>query len=431
MTSGKRSIRHQHNNPVQALSFVFSLSYSVHFCRILCTLSLLLSWPAAGVEAIEQNESGADTVKIWPDKIEFGGPDGVYEELINSYRLRELGDSDFLFGFKAFWLYQKASETLGEEDDALGQIYRFSGSWTLLGRDSGHPGRLEWRVEHRSGVGSRLSPTQLGDELGAEVLNPGFGYSPSFNTDLSVFNWTQVFNDQKAAFAIGRLAFDVYLDGFAFQTFSRGFINQAFIFSPTMAGPGIGALGAISKGFVTDNVWVGGHIYDGNAVSGEFDMDTFKQSEWLKAVEIGWTPSAGRRETDRIQFTYWDKDALKQADISSGRGWVVSASWKLNDLFPFLRFGHSDGGAGVLAKDSVSAGLEYTTRPNQAWSLGLGWANPVNPEKGDEYVFETSYKFQLLRSFSLLPNMQLLWDPANSPEEDQVWVVGLRGIMTL
>ncbi len=97
----------------------------------------------------------------------------------------------------------------------------------------------------------------------------------------------------------------------------------------------------------------------------------------------------------------------------------------------FLRFGHSDGGAGVAAKEAASPGFEYTTQPNQVWSLGFGWANPAASDKGDEYVVETSYKFRLLKGFSLLPKLQLLLDPANNLEEDQVWVFGLRVILAI
>ena len=191
------------------------------------------------------------------------------------------------------------------------------------------------------------------------------------------------------------------------------------------------ALGTVAKGFVSDKVWLGGHIYDGNAASGEFDMDTFDQGEWLKAVEFGWTPSFEQRKTDRIQFTWWEKDAREQAGVPAGQGWVVSTSLKHGNWFPFARFGHSDGGAGVKATDAASVGFEYTTRPGQAWSLGLGWANPVVEHDEDETVVETSYKFQLTRGFSLLPNVQLLLDPASNPDEDKVWVLGLRGIMSL
>jgi len=40
-------------------------------------------------------------------------------------------------------------------------------------------------------------------------------------------------------------------------------------------------------------------------------------------------------------------------------------------------------------------------------------------------------KFQLLKNFSLLPDVQLILDSANNPDKDSVWVVGLRGILTL
>ncbi|UCH46560.1 MAG: carbohydrate porin [Betaproteobacteria bacterium] len=342
----------------------------------------------------------------------------------------------FGIGFNAYWLYQNASDVLGSEDDAWGQIYRLQGNWELFGRGTGHPGRIEWRIEHRSNIGSNLSPSELGGRVGTAALNSGFAYSPSFDTDLAVFNWTQLFNNQTAGVAVGRLAFDVYLDAMAFQTFSRGFINRAFVLNPTIATTGIGALGAVAKGFVGNQFWIGGQIYDGNAASGDFDMDTFDEGEWLKAVEFGWTPAIDRRKTDRIQFTYWDKDAREKAGVPKGSGWAVSTSWKVSDkAFPFLRFGHSDGGAGVAAKDAASIGLEYTTRPDQALSVGFGWAKPVSPASGptlrDEYVLEASYKFQLLRGLSLLPDLQYIKDPAKNPTTNSVWVVGLRAILTL
>lgn len=404
--------------------------------RTLLFVGICLAWSA--VEATPEQFGGASSISgqlNYSDELRAVEADVAAPDLgANTWfewkeRLQE--DHDLSFGLYGYWLYQNTSDTLAEEDEAFGQIYRFLGSYNVFGNDTGHPGRIEWRVEHRSNVGSYLSPSQLGSETGAAALDTGFAYSPAFDTDLSVLNWTQLFNEKKAGFAIGRLAFDAYLDSFPFQTFSRGFINRAFILSPTMATTGIGALGTVAKGFISDNVWLGGQIYDGNAASGEFDMDTFDQGEWLKAVEIGWAPSFDRRTSDRIQFTWWDKDAREQAGVSAGQGWTVSASVKRDNWFPFVRFGHSDGGAGVAATSSASAGFEYATRPNQAWSLGLGWADPVTPESRDEYVVETSYKFQLLKGFSLLPNAQLLLDPANNPDEDRVWVLGLRGILSL
>ena len=49
----------------------------------------------------------------------------------------------------------------------------------------------------------------------------------------------------------------------------------------------------------------------------------------------------------------------------------------------------------------------------------------------DEFVVEFSCKLQLTRNITLLPDLQLLIDPATNPDKDGVWVVGLRGILTL
>ena len=88
----------------------------------------------------------------------------------------------------------------------------------------------------------------------------------------------------------------------------------------------------------------------------------------------------------------------------------------------------------MVAEDAASIGLEYTTHPGRALSIGFGWARPVSAVSGpilrDEYVVEASYRFQLLRGLSLLPDLQYLKDPAKSPNQDSVWVAGLRAILT-
>ena len=138
----------------------------------------------------------------------------------------------------------------------------------------------------------------------------------------------------------------------------------------------------------------------------------------------------------RIQFTYWEKDARTRAGVSKGSGSLASAAYQLNDrVFPFLRLGHSDGGGGVAAEDAISVGVEISQSFDQVWSLGAGWAKPsrktFGPGLDNETVLETSYKFQLSKNFSLTPDVQVVFNPANDPSESSVWVVGLRMIIIL
>lgn len=290
-------------------------------------------------------------------------------------------DHALSFGLSAYWLYQEADKSTNSDTNAGGGVYRFQGNWTALKSTDGSTGSLNWRIENRSELGGLQSPATLGSQISGG-FNTGFGYSDNFSTDLAVLNWTQGFNGNKAGIAVGRLAFDAYLDAFAFQTFSRGFINRAFILSSTMGTTGIGALGAVVKGYVSNNIWLGAHIYDANAnaSSGKFDFDTIQEGEYLTAFEFGWTPSAARQKTDRIQLTYWQKDEREKAGTTKGTGWLLSASYQVTEnLLPFVRYGNSDGGASVAATQSLSAGIDIKTSPTQNLTMGLAW-NELNDE---------------------------------------------------
>ncbi len=371
---------------------------------------------------------------VWAPLPAFSAEPDTLQRALKPYfdwKDRVKDEHGFVIGFNAYWLYQKASDSLpNEKDSALGQIYRLFGGWTLLGRDTGHPGGIEYRVEYRSGIGGMQSPQDLSSNIGIAALNTGIVYS-DFDLDLSVINWTQHFNDKTASFSIGRLAYDLYLDASPFQSISRSFLNRSIVLNPAVASTGIGALGLVGKGFITENIQIGGQIFDGNAANGEFDLDTVKEGEWLKALEISWSPAATSRNERRIQLTYWDNDARDLAGVERGSGWAVSAIWKVNKFFPFLRYGHNDGGGGVAARNAASTGFEYTTRPDQSWNLAFGWADPVSATAKDEYVVETSYKFQVLKNFSLLPDLQYVLNPANNPTEDRVWIAGLRAFLAI
>ena len=347
------------------------------------------------------------------------------------------GEPGVSLGLQVYALYQDASSNLnGRDSDALGNINRFFGNWTVFTGDTGNLGRIEWRIESRSNIGNFQAPGSLGSATGIAALSPGFGYSEDFEPDLTILNWTQVLANGRARYSVGRLAFDLYLDDFPFLTYTRGFMNRSFIVNPTMPTAGSGALGGAVEGFVGNHIWVGAQMFDANAVSGEFDWNTVEQGEWLKAVEVGYAPSIAERYNNRIQFTYWEKDARMLAGVSQGSGWAVSAIRQLNDKYlPFIRFGHSDGGGGVVAESAISAGVEIAQRFDHVWTVGAGWARPSKKTFGyglsNETVLETSYTFQLSREFSITPDVQIVFNPANDPDRSSVWVFGLRALFSM
>ena len=49
----------------------------------------------------------------------------------------------------------------------------------------------------------------------------------------------------------------------------------------------------------------------------------------------------------------------------------------------------------------------------------------------DQFTVEAFYRLQLTQGFRVTPSVQLLFDPALNPDEDQIWVFGLRARLTL
>ncbi len=436
--------------------------------QLLATLAVtgFLALPALAQRSKtnEPSEQDTESSKLrsqsgYDDIAEFGGPESVSTRLKENDAERESiyqfdnmqrnlkpyfewkreikEDHDLAIGASFYLLYQKASASLpGEDDDALGHIFRAQGSWRLFRQGDGDLGRIEWRLESRSQVGGFQAPGSLGGATGIRTLAPGFAYNESFEFDIPVLSWVQHFAGGRAGYAIGRLAFDAYLDAFPFQTLSKGSINRSSILNPTLPTTGLGALGGVVKGFVTDNIWLGAQMHDANAANGTFDFETVKEGEWIKAVEIGYTPFIGDQGKHRVQLMLWEKDARSLAGTSKGSGWAVSAAWELNDTyFPYFRFGHSDGGGGAAAEHAFSAGVQITRRHDEKWTVGAGWAKPsadtFGPGLDNESLLETSYQFQLSKNFSLTPNMQVVFNPAGNPNESSIWIFGLRAILTL
>jgi porin len=410
--------------------------------------------------AAQETEAEADNTQSGYDDIaEFGGPESVGTRLkendvdsesdylfdalqrgLEPYFDWKRGvkeDHDVSFGTSLYLLYQKASDSLpGEDDDALGHIFRYQGAWNIFQNDNGNSGRIAWRLESRSHIGSFQAPGSLGGATGIRTLAPGFAYNEEFDLDIPVVSWVQHFADGRAGFAVGRLAFDAYLDAFPFQTLSKGAINRSSILNPTLPTTGLGALGGVVKGFVSDTIWVGAQIHDANAANGDFDFDTVQEGEWIKALEVGYTPVFGDQGKHRVQLTLWEKDARTLAGTSKGKGWAISAAWALDEtLFPFLRYGHSDGGGGVAAEDALSAGVQISRRRNEVWTISAGWSKPsvdtFGPGLDDESLLETSYQFQLSKNLSLTPNLQIIFNPASNPGDSSITVFGLRAILTL
>ena len=180
---------------------------------VICFAALIMQ----GAHGQDPDTAGdGKTQSGYEDLAEFGGPESVTSELKRNdmdrdgiyqfdslqrnlapyfdWKRRVHDENGFAMGFQFYALYQQASSSLdGEDDDALGNIFRFQGNWTLFRKDNGNLGRIEYRVESRSNMGGFQAPGSLASAAGISTLAPGFGYSDSFDLDIPVINWTQGF----------------------------------------------------------------------------------------------------------------------------------------------------------------------------------------------------------------------------------------------
>ncbi len=62
--------------------------------------------------------------------------------------------------------------------------------------------------------------------------------------------------------------------------------------------------------------------------------------------------------------------------------------------------------------------------------FGLNWGRPSTQGLRDQYTAELFYRLQLAQNLAVTPDVQLLIDPALNPNEDQIWVLGLRARLT-
>jgi porin len=337
-------------------------------------------------------------------------------------------------GVEVNWLYQHASASLGEKKFA-GALYRLNGEWLALGRGKSTSGSLVYRLEYRDRHFTELPPASLGKEIGAASLTPGFAYVADFGPTIKELHWKQVFNNKRAGLVAGILDFSPFFDYYPFTSLGKGFLAREFLLNPTLATTGVGHLGVATRAFIGDHFWVGGAFYDANAVNGELNLDTWNSSELLKHAEIGWTPSFERMRIDRLQLTWWDVDERAEAGVPAGSGWALSVSGEFGNFLPFFRAGHSNGGGGAPAESHVAIGSDMTLRYDDRLSVGLAWNKPsiktFGEELNDEYLLEISYQLQISQNVSLLPDVQLIINPANNPDEERIWVLGFRVRMTL
>ena len=130
------------------------------------------------------------------DAQETSGDRGPYMTLKD----RMKADYDLVFGLDYNMLIQHSSASLGEQDAAGGTL-RFFGSWTVLGKETGNPGSIAFKVEHRHRLGADIAPQALAGEFGYAGLTAVL-FSDA-GTLLTNLYWHQSLNQNRVGYVAG------------------------------------------------------------------------------------------------------------------------------------------------------------------------------------------------------------------------------------
>lgn len=331
----------------------------------------------------------------------------------------------FQFTLAYSFLTQHATNTrAGKEDNATGGVLDFGGVWAAFNRGSDWQGMLGFRIADQHRLGTSISPAGLGDEIGS-----AWGTSLAFgDVSLNVIEgWWEQRLGRRAAIRFGKMDTSGLFDPSALGNPFEGFMGHPFNLNSTIPFPSEG-LGAIGQIELAKNLTVAAAVADANGDGSGWDFDSFFDiREYLKLAELAWFPkrSFGKGE---YHLTVWDSDERVEANVPTGKGFTLFGEQRFGDVMPFIRYGHSSGGAAAL-KNMIAMGAGIYNpfdRFSDSIGLGLSWGEPFGEDARDQYGIEAYYRVQLTNEIAVTPDVQYIINPARNAEDDSLWVFSLR-----
>ena len=321
-------------------------------------------------------------------------------------------------------MFQALSDAVpGGDDKASGGVFRGTLQWTPVGRGTANAGSFNIMLDHRHAIRD-IAPADLASQAGYIGVTSLFYGDTGFM--VINLNWQQAFNEGRTGLIAGRFDPNDYMN-------ILGYLNPWSIFSnldsnldSSIALPDSSWGVAIGHWF-DDKWYVLGGANDANGL-GTDDLEFFEGgSEFYKYAELGWSPSKNDRYFKNVHIMTWHVDEREDVGLESAHGVTLAANWTFNDRWmPFVRAGFSTGSAPIY-NDKYSFGVirKFMYRSDLV-GFSASWGSPPDSSLDDQKTIEAFWRFQLSQGLAITPSIQLLKDPALNPEEDTVWVYGVR-----
>ena len=207
----------------------------------------------------------------------------------------------------------------------------------------------------------------------------------------------------------------------------RQFTSFALENNLSIPWPVYGGVGAFVHADVGDHTYVMAATA-ASVVDKAFDFgQQIDDGNLYQLAEIGTEVDLPSLGTGHYRLTPWHAQILDQ------EGWGVGFNFDQElfhpDVVGFFRFGIGEPSATPI-QTFVSGGLAWLSpwgRSHDMLGFGVAWSNP-SPGQGfrNETLVEIFYRLSILPWFQLSPDLQVVFHPANDPNQGVVAVPGIR-----
>jgi len=369
---------------------------------------------------------------------QFPGANLVLEPW-NDFRAR-LGEKyGFRPSFSFTHLYQWASDTVGPntEDDGSGLEVNIDATWDFWGRETDSPSTAGFEFLYRDKAGTDIPPVALFTQTGG--LYPSTVAFGEVDPTLGQL-WLQQIYKKKVGVRVGKYFPISAYDFFPLKNFRTDFLDGIHGANLVIPLPDRG-LGAFAMFRPRPNIYLRAGVHDANANAEKAGFKSlFDEGELFKIFEVGVDPGLAERQPGRpppgdIHVTFWHQDERDRDNVNDGWGFVLSGSQRFGRFLPFLRYGYaeSDSRGPAPIEQMVNGGLaidDIFGQSKDRIGIGLTWSRPSNGSLDDQGAIDAFYRVQVTPEIALTPTLQIVIDPVRNPDQDAVWVLGIRSRFT-
>ena len=253
------------------------------------------------------------------------------------------------------------------------------------------------------------------------------------------FNCENVFVFNVFGFQAGKIFPITAYDFFPLKNFRTDFIDFNHVTNAAIPLPGNG-LGGFVMYRPQPNVMLRLGAHDANADVEKSGFDTY-DDELFTIFEAGFDTGLTPREPGRPPFGYvsvsiWHQDEREGVGIDEGWGIATSAVQRCGRFTPFVRYGYADGGAKgpTPVKHMANVGLVIDGifgQSDDRIGVGFTWSGPADRTLDDQGMIDAYYRVQVTPEISLSPMLQVVFDPVRNPDEDEIYIFGIRARLEL